>query len=136
VDTNLTEYIILFRLAEQYLIRAEARARQGRIIGLNSAKSDLDIVRSRAGLAGTTARNQLDIIDAIMRERQLELFTEAGNRWLDIKRTDKIDEIMNTTAPLKGGIWASYKSLYPIPVIDIQRNRSLRGHQNPGYPEQ
>jgi len=39
-------------------------------------------------------------------------------------------------APMKGTTWEPWQSLYPIPVEDIKRNPSLRGHQNPGYPEQ
>jgi hypothetical protein len=74
-------------------------------------------------------------LNAILTERQHELFTEWGHRWLDIKRLGKADEIMSGIAPLKGGTWQSYKQLFPIPVQDIQRNPSLKGHQNPGYPE-
>jgi len=43
--------------------------------------------------------------------------------------------VMNIVSVQKGGMWAAYKSLYPIPVTDIQYNPTLRGHQNPGYPE-
>ncbi|RKR82421.1 SusD-like starch-binding protein associating with outer membrane [Mucilaginibacter gracilis] len=47
-----SEYDVVLRLSEQYLIRAEARIKQGNIAG---AQSDLNIVRSRAGLGNTTA---------------------------------------------------------------------------------
>ncbi|EDM38475.1 hypothetical protein PBAL39_02632, partial [Pedobacter sp. BAL39] len=33
----------------------------------------------------------------------------------------------------KGGTWAPYKALLPLPSQEISRNPSLRGHQNPGY---
>jgi len=71
-----------------------------------------------------------------LQEKKVEFFTEWGHRWCDLKRTAKVDEVMNIVAPAKGGSWAAYKALYPIPVQDIQRNPSLKGHQNPGYPEQ
>jgi len=131
----VTEYPMVLRLAEQYLIRAEARAWQGKLGGANSAESDLNSIRSRAGLADTTATDQAGMLDLILQERRVELFTEWGHRWLDLKRIGKVDEVMTVVAPDKGGNWQSFKSLYPIPPVEIQRNPSLRGHQNPGYPE-
>ncbi|RZK67023.1 MAG: RagB/SusD family nutrient uptake outer membrane protein, partial [Pedobacter sp.] len=71
-DTESTEYPIVLRLSEQYLIRAEARAQQGNLIG---AKSDLDVIRFRASLNGTLANNKEDILGAILEERRHELFT-------------------------------------------------------------
>jgi hypothetical protein len=130
-----TESQIVFRLAEQYLIRAEARAQQGKLTGSNSAQSDIDIIRNRAGLINTTESSQSGLLDAILKERRVELFAEWGHRWLDLKRTNKINEVMQPAALLKGGQWQPYKALFPIPVQDIQRNPSLKGHQNPGYPE-
>src|SRR5690606_38401320 len=44
------EYLVVFRLAEQYLIRAEARARLNRLDGLDGALADLQAVRLRTGL--------------------------------------------------------------------------------------
>ncbi|RYZ20346.1 MAG: RagB/SusD family nutrient uptake outer membrane protein, partial [Sphingobacteriales bacterium] len=49
------EYSMVLRLAEQYLIRAEARAQQGKLIGEGSAKTDINSIRNRAGLSNTTA---------------------------------------------------------------------------------
>ncbi|WP_298741017.1 RagB/SusD family nutrient uptake outer membrane protein [uncultured Chitinophaga sp.] len=135
-DQPRTEYLTVLRLSEQYLIRGEARAQQGRLNGPNSAEEDINAVRSRAGLGPTAAASQVTILDAILQEKKVEFFTEWGHRWCDLKRTAKVDEVMNIVAPAKGGSWAAYKALYPIPVQDIQRNPSLKGHQNPGYPEQ
>ncbi|MBO9573328.1 MAG: RagB/SusD family nutrient uptake outer membrane protein, partial [Chitinophagaceae bacterium] len=50
-----TEYTMVLRLAEQYLIRAEARARQNKLVGENSAEADINAIRLRAGLTATTA---------------------------------------------------------------------------------
>jgi hypothetical protein len=127
-DRALSEYIMVFRLAEQYLIRAEARAQQG---NLNGAGEDLNIIRTRAGLAHTTATTQGDLLNAILHERQVELFTEWGHRWLDIKRTKTIDAIMPAVCEQKGGTWDSRWSLYPIPLQEVQRAANLK--QNPGY---
>lgn len=127
------EYAMVLRLGEQYLIRAEARARQGKILGANSAESDLNLIRQRAGLAGTTASNQTEMLDAILRERRSELFTESCHRWFDLQRFGKIDEVMSVVCPEKGGVWAPYKALMPIAQAEINLNPSLKGHQNPGY---
>jgi len=118
------EYTVLFRLAEQYLIRAEARAQQSNISG---AQSDVNVVRTRAGLANTSATTQATLLSAIARERKLELFGEFGNRWFDLKRTGTADAVLT---PLR----STYKTtaqLYPIPDAQILLNNKLT--QNPGY---
>lgn len=135
LDQPRTENLMVFRLGEQYLIRAEARAQLGKVLGSGSAESDLDAIRLRAGLKVTNASDKSTMLAAIYKERKVELFTEWGHRWLDLKRTNTIDLVMGTVAPLKNASWATYKALYPIPVDDIKRDVSLQGHQNPGYPE-
>lgn len=122
------EYIMVFRLAEQYLIRAEARAHQNNLIG---AAEDLNIIRSRASLPNTTAFTQPTLLDAIMHERQVELFTEWGHRWLDLKRTEKADAVMSTITPQKRGTWQTTDQLWPIPQSELNANPNLV--QNPGY---
>jgi hypothetical protein len=122
------EMIAMFRLAEQYLIRAEARAQQS---NLGGAISDLNIVRARAGLAATTASAQADVLAAILHERRVELFTEEGHRFFDLRRTGNLDAVMNIMAPLKGGSWTSSKAWWPIPLTDIQNDSHLT--QTPGY---
>ncbi|MFD0792054.1 RagB/SusD family nutrient uptake outer membrane protein [Mucilaginibacter litoreus] len=127
-----TEYSIVFRIAEQYLIRSEARARQHDLIG---AKSDLDIIRRRAGLSGITISDDNTMLSNIMHERQVELFTENGHRWLDLKRTGKVDEVMSIQTKLKDGQWQPFAALFAIPLLEFTLNPALKGHQNPGYPE-
>lgn len=126
--TNTTvsqEYSIVFRLAEQYLIRAEARAAQGDFIG---ALEDLNKVRSRAriGLKSTVSKNEL--LQFILLERQLELFTEYGHRFFDLKRSGLIDA---TLTPVKSG-WSSTDKLFPLPQNELSINENLRP-QNSGY---
>jgi len=126
----VTEYEMVLRLAEQYLIRSEARAQ---LSNLEDAKADLNTIRTRAGLPNTTANDMATLLTAIQHERQVELFSEWGYRWLDIKRTNKVDAIMSVATPLKanGAPWQSYQQWYPIPFYDIQKN--LRLAQNTGY---
>ncbi|RWU08144.1 RagB/SusD family nutrient uptake outer membrane protein [Pedobacter chitinilyticus] len=127
-NTTSVEYTTPLRLAEQYLIRAEARNEQNNTGG---ARDDLNKVRSRTGTGNTSATTQADLRVAILKERQLELFTEWGQRWMDLKRTGNINTVMATVATTKGAIWNSNKQLFPIPQKDIEANRNLK--QNTGY---
>ena len=133
-----SEYSIVFRLAEQYLIRAEARIQLNQIA---SGIADLNSLRSRAidldapqveqlKLLSATLSKQ-DALTAVLHERQVELFTEWGHRWLDLKRMAKINLVMPDVTAKKGGTWNSTDSLYPIPLIEIQSNSLLK--QNQGY---
>lgn len=128
----VTEYPMFLRLGEQYLIRSEARARQNNLPG---AIADLDVIRKRAGLSLITNTNpgitQAALLDAILHERQVELFSESGHRWLDLKRTGNIDAVMAKATNIKGGTWHSYQQLYPIPQDDLLKNPYLT--QNYGY---
>lgn len=124
----VSEYTMIMRLGEQYLIRAEAEANTNDLI---NAANDLNAIRSRAGLPNTTATSQSTLQAAITHERQVELFGELGHRWLDLKRTGQIDLIMQQATLTKGGTWSSYQQLYPLPISDLQADPSLI--QNPGY---
>lgn len=127
-SATVSEYIMILRLGEQYLIRAEARAQLG---NLGAAVSDLDSIRVRAGLSTTSANTKGALVNAIMHERQVELFTELGHRWFDLKRTGTVDSVMTTITPLKGGIWNINKMLFPIPLSDLKKDFNLS--QNLGY---
>jgi starch-binding outer membrane protein, SusD/RagB family len=132
-DGNLTpiENYMVFRLGEQYLIRAEARAEQGNIAG---ADSDLNIIRRRAGLLNYPATIQTDLLTTIAHERKIEMFCEWGNRWYDLKRTDSVNTVMGfpgNVCAAKGGSWNTDWQLYPIPFGELQTNQFLT--QNPGY---
>ncbi len=118
---------IMIRLAEMYLIRAEARAQQGNITGENSAQSDLNTIRARAGMPGRTTADKNAMLEFIYTERMIELFAECGHRWFDVKRTGRADAVFGAH---KSG-WAPEAALYPIPYGDILKNPNLT--QNPGY---
>lgn len=136
---GMTEYHMVLRMAEQYLIRAEARFKQGNKAG---AVADLNILRKRARAIPTVSvPNPLpdlsvsltddQMLDAIIQERRVELFSEWGHRWLDLKRTDKLDKVMSVVTVSKGGAWQPTDKLWPLPVEDISTNPNLR--QNTGY---
>lgn len=119
------EYSMVLRLAEQYLIRAEAHAHLGE---LDAALADLNRVRNRAGLPNSTAVSMDELLQAIAKERAFELFTEQGHRWFDLKRTGQAEEVI---APIKPN-WRSSDILLPIPEIELSLNPNL-APQNPGY---
>lgn len=119
------EYSIVFRLAEQFLIRAEARAMLG---NFTEALEDLNKIRVRAGLPNSVASNQSEIMEAIIIERYHELFSEFGHRWFDLKRYGIASDVL---APIKPG-WRSTDVLFPIPDAELLINPNLNP-QNPGY---
>jgi len=119
------EYNVVLRLAEVYLIRAEARAQ---LNNLEGARADLNAVRSRAGLpALSAALTQQQVILAVEQERRVELFGEWGHRWFDLKRTER-------AIPVLTGLKPAFKAtslLFPIPQTQLIANTNLV--QNPGY---
>jgi len=117
------EYSAVLRLAEQFLIRAEARAKQG---DLSGGEADLNVIRQRAGLAEVSGLTSTELLQAILLERRSELFTEWGHRWLDLKRTNSAEAIL---MPIKPG-WRKEAELYPIPESQILTNNI---GQNAGY---
>lgn len=122
------EHSIVLRLAEQFLIRGEARARQNKLTGANGAEADLNIIRNRAGLENADAQTQEEYLLSIEHERQVELFSEWGHRWFDLKRTDRADAVLS---PLKL-LWDNHDKLLPLPETEMKNNPALIP-QNPGY---
>lgn len=80
----------VYRYAEVLLFLAEAANEQNKTA---DALSYLNQVRSRAGLANSTAASQSDIRNAIIRERRVELAFE-NKRWLDLVRTGTAQAVM------------------------------------------
>ncbi|GGC33324.1 membrane protein [Parapedobacter defluvii] len=124
----ITEYSMVLRLAEQYLIRAEALAQQDKLV---EAASDLVAVRGRAGLGDVEATTKSELLDAILHERRIEFFTESGHRWLDLKRTGSVNEVMAEVTPRKGGTWDANWQWYPILQVELEKAPQLI--QNSGY---
>ncbi len=122
--TNL-QYSTVFRLAEQYLIRAEARTQLNDISG---AQHDINSIRQRAGLPQTEASSSEDLIQVIINERKSELFTEHGHRWFDLRRLGLAIEILSPIKPS----WQTTDILLPIPESELLMNMNLNP-QNPGY---
>jgi starch-binding outer membrane protein, SusD/RagB family len=113
-----TDPAYVIRIAEVYLIRAEARAQLNQ---LTDAADDLNKVRDRAGLTATTATSQSDLLLAIENERRIEFALEP-HRWFDLVRTNRAGAVL--------GVTNANKFLFPIPANEIiLSNGSLT--QNP-----
>jgi starch-binding outer membrane protein, SusD/RagB family len=117
--TSGTDRVIVLRLAEMYLIRAEAMAYSNGSI--NEIITDIDLIRNRAGLAGTTASDYASLKLAIEDERRHELAFE-GQRWYDLVRTQRAVDVIGID---------EYQMLFPIPLSEMQTNKLMS--QNPGY---
>ncbi|MBE9583112.1 RagB/SusD family nutrient uptake outer membrane protein [Mucilaginibacter sp. JRF] len=113
----------VIRIAELYLIRAEARAQLGTANDLIGARADLNAVRDRAGLVTTTSVTQADILLSIEQERRIEFALEP-HRWFDLVRTGRAQAVLKITDP--------NKLLLPVPQEQIQIDPSLLPN-NPGY---
>jgi starch-binding outer membrane protein, SusD/RagB family len=115
-----TDPAYVLRIAEQYLIRAEARAQQpGK---LTDALTDLNAVRNRAGLTNSTAVTQNDILLAIENERRIE-FAFEPHRWFDLVRTDRAAAVL--------GVTDKNKWVLPVPANEVLIDVALK--QNFSY---
>jgi hypothetical protein len=114
-----TDPSYVIRIAELYLIRAEARAQQNNLSG---ALADLNAVRNRAGVPNSTAATQADILLAIENENSVE-FAFEPHRWFDLVRTGRAGAVLGLT---NQDYW-----LFPIPLSDVLSDPDVT--QNPGY---
>lgn len=127
-STTISEYSMVLRFAESYLIRAEARMQLGKFA---LAKADLDEIRLRGGLPGVTLPTNVAAgMLLIEKERRIELFAEWGHRWFDLKRWKSVtgdpaktraDDILPLTKPT----WKSSAILMPIPAEALRTNPNL-----------
>ena len=124
--TDGSSSLVVFRLEEQYLIRAEARAQQGK---LALAVEAINVIRNRAAVAPVDAEtlSRQDILLVIENERRLELAFD-GHRYKDIIRTGRAPEVF-------GAYNEAYKDpnywVLPFPYSAITADPDLE--QNPGY---
>lgn len=114
---------IVLRLAEMYLIRAEAETElNGEPVLI---QRDINAIRERAGLAGTNETSYDQLRNMIENERRVE-FAFEGHRWFDLVRTGRAIEVLPNVANPN-------QTLFPIPTDEIQTNTDPGMTQNPGY---
>ncbi|SOD98475.1 RagB/SusD family nutrient uptake outer membrane protein [Spirosoma fluviale] len=114
-----TDPAYVIRIAELYLIRAEARAQLGKPA---AALTDLNAVRDRAGVPASQAATKDALLLAIETERQVEFPFEA-DRWFNLIRTGRAAAVL--------GITDATKYVLPIPNSEILADKALT--QNQGY---
>jgi len=117
-----SSYVI--RLADLYLIRAEARARKANP-NIPGAIADLNAVRGRANAVRYPegAATPSHLIQAIWDERRMEFAFEA-DRWYDLVRTEQAENVLGVSP----NFW-----LFPIPQADVLADPDLQDDNNPGY---
>lgn len=126
--TQYTDNIRILRLSEQYLIRAEAYAKNNEF---DKAQADLETIMKRANptTEDVTETGQA-LIDKIIEERRKELAFE-GNRLFDLNRNKMDVSIIQG----ENSIEATYpndKFILPIPLDELNANPNIKP-QNPGY---
>ncbi|QEC43468.1 RagB/SusD family nutrient uptake outer membrane protein [Pseudobacter ginsenosidimutans] len=140
IDVSLKDedYVVL-RLAEQYLIHAEASIHLEKT---EDALAGIDSVRRRAGLDLLSLRAPRPVDKKALQqlledEKRREFFCEWGHRWFDLKRwpgytnpgVKRADEVLSVIKPG----WKSSAMLFPIPESERMLNPNLS--QNEGYPQ-
>ena len=140
------------RMAEMYLIRAEAKAETG---DLQGALDDLHVVRSRVGLGRletmnpslNLTSNKENLIEEILRERNCEIGAECGDRLYDMVRrkrqdlfTKPLHEIRIYRLDANGNRLTEgdqqYKAGDPWPKFEYEKPEIVVGHRrwwDPGY---
>ena len=122
----------VFRLAETYLLAAEAEIRQGK---LDEAATSLNVVRRRAAKVGFEDEMELTPsevnIDTLLNEAGRELAGEM-KRWFRLKRLDKLIERVRLYNERAAPNIQPFHRLRPIPQQEIDRATNELP-QNPGY---
>ncbi|MEN8230079.1 MAG: RagB/SusD family nutrient uptake outer membrane protein [Bacteroidota bacterium] len=117
----------VFRLAETYLLRAEAYVMSG---DPTNAAADVNAVRARV-TAAPVAAGEVDL-DYILDERARELSWEEF-RMITLMRTGKFVERVRAFNGKATASIMDRNSLWPIPAAEIERNSEAVLEQNPGY---
>jgi len=120
-EENRDNPAYILRLADVYLIRAEARGLAG------GGLADLNEVRTHRGLGALTSGDfgsEADFLNAVLDERKAELNFE-GTRMFDLARTGKVNTVLGIE---------SFRSIFPIPFREIIATKGVI-EQNPGYAD-
>jgi hypothetical protein len=116
-ELNYPNDVIDIRLADTYLLEAEALLRGGGDV--SKAGFYLNAVRARVGLGPVAAT-----LDNVYNERRLELATE-GHRWFDLVRTGRAATVLASK-----GFQAGKHEILPIPLTEMNNTALV---QNPNY---
>lgn len=118
-----TDNVYVFRLAEMYLIRAEANAIME--VEVDLVQSDINEIRERAGLIPETSINFITLLSEIEIQR-LKEFAFEGHRWFDLVRTERAIGVLDN-------VDNANQTLFPIPLNELLTNDHEDMYQNDGY---
>ena len=115
--------VFLFRLAEQYLIRAEARLKKTPA-DIQGAISDINVIKERANvetLDPSVSRSTDDLLLVVENENRLE-FAFEGHRYPDVIRTGRAGAVFGALNPayLDSRYW-----VVPIPTSELKNDPDL-----------
>ena len=127
VDGSSSNDFIKMRLAETYLLRAEAYFRKG---DLENAADDINVLRNRAHAVEIGASDVT--IDFILDERARELVVEEPRR-RTLMRMGVLYERVKKYNPSSASTVQPHHELWPIPQSAIDSNTGSELQQNPGY---
>lgn len=118
----------ILRLAETYLILAEAQHMQGND---GDAATNINLIRERSGASPISADEVT--IDLILEEKARELWGEQYSRKVDLLRTGKYIERVQAFNEEAGANVQDKHTLLPIPQSEIDLNSENELQQNPGW---
>ncbi len=125
LNNNTTEYSVVYRLEEVYLMLAECLAKQDKVA---EALPFVNAIRQRANISLIQQPLSKEVlIQEILSENRKEFFTEMGHRFLDLKRENQLQNLS-----LVKPNWKSFHQLWPLPQKELLLNPNLNP-QNTGY---
>ena len=111
VATNVDPLTII-RNEELLLLRAEANIG---LDNLSTAETDINVVRTAAGLGAVTTLTAGNAVDLVLHERRYSLFLE-GHRWIDMRRYGKLADLPLDRA---GDVMVTD---FPVPEQEVSEN--------------
>ncbi|SEM64387.1 Starch-binding associating with outer membrane [Mucilaginibacter gossypiicola] len=124
--SSMIKDMIIMRLGETYLLKAEAQFKQGNTAG---AAASINVLRDRAHAPLANA-GQITM-DFILDERVRELLAEENRRMTLMRTKTLVDRVKGRGQKITG--LSDKYLLLPIPQSEIDLNKDAQLTQNPGY---
>jgi len=118
-----TDPVYVLRIAEMYLIRAEAASLLER--PTSGIMDDINVIRERAGLTAVSISSYTGLLLEVEAQRRKE-FAFEGHRWFDLVRTGRALAVLDNVTHVN-------QTLFPIPQAEIIANNNPEMYQNEGY---
>jgi hypothetical protein len=133
IPQNDRSDIVMFRYADMILLLAEAKIKLGKSVDalnlINRVRDARKLPRVTTAVFGVSQNEQIDFL---LDERQFELLGEA-KRWWDLRRNNKVIEVLNPILEKRGGIAITEQRLF-FPIFQNHIIEALGSYtQNPGW---